>query len=203
MEPSPLKGPADPLAAALPQPPPPVVDPAIQQVVAEEETPPAPLEEPVVSMGHMVDDLDGVKVSSGWLKVAFGVLLGLGIAGGLGYQIYRTITRGPKLLPMPKRQPVTAAEDDAADDPRVHTVSVTAEKLQGTCRARIGDAVNETQIIPCRFRVQAGKDFKLLVTAGKLKPLRMQWSVGKDRVIDLKRGRWRKIAIVSDSSARP
>ena len=203
MEPSPLKGPADPLAAALPQPPPPVVDPAIKQVVTEkEETPAAPPEEPVVSMGHMVDDIEKVKVSSGWLKVVFGVLLGLGIAGALSYQIWYTIKRGPKLLPMPKKQPGVVAEDDTADDPSIHTVSVTAETLLGKCRARIGDAVNENQVLPCRFRVQAGKDFKLLVTAGKLKPLRMQWSVKTDRVIDVKRGRWRKIEIVSDSGAK-
>ena len=175
------------------------VDPAIKRIEVEDETPPASPEEPVASMGHMVDDLDKIKTPSGWWKVVLGALLALGVAGALSYQIYYMITRGPKMLPIPKQER-RAATDERSDEPRVITISVIAEDLPGRCKARIGDTVNESQAMPCRFRVQMGKDFKLLVTHPRLKPLRMQWSVTRDRVIDLARSkRGRKIEIISDS----
>ena len=176
------------------------VDPGIQLVETEEETPPAPPEEPVPSMGHMVDDMDKIKTPSGWWKVVLGAMLALGVAGALGYQIYYMLKRGPKLLPIPKQAPRTAASEASGDDPRMLTISVTAEDMPGMCLARIGDAVNESQPIPCRFRIQSGKDFKLRVTFSKYKPLLMQWTATRDRDIDLARAhRGRKIEIVSDT----
>ena len=188
-----------PLGGALPGPDP--MDPAIHLVETEEETPPAPPEEPVVSLGHMVDDRD-IKTPSGWWKVALGALLALGVAGALGYQIYYMLKRGPRLLPIPKQQaPLAAADEESGDDPRMVTITVTArDDLSGKCLARIGDAVTESQPIPCRFRVQQGKDFKLRVTHSRHKPLLLQWSVAKDRAIHLAGSRrGRKIEIVSDS----
>jgi len=172
-------------------------------VETEEETPPAPPEEPVVSLGHMVDDPDSIKTPSGWWKVALGALLALGVAGALGYQIYYTLKRGPKLLPIPRQQALLAAADEeSADDPRVLTITITGKDLPGKCLARIGDAVNESQPMPCRFRVQQGKDFKLRVTHSRHKPLLMQWSISKDRVIDVAPSRrGRKIEIVSDTDS--
>ena len=173
-------------------------DPGIPMITEPEDD---PREEPpprVISMGGQLDE--ELRPASGWWKVVLGVLFAAGVAGALGYQIYYMLKRGPKMVPVPAASRVVEPDEEPAADPRLVIITVTADDISGKCRARIADSVNESQVLPCRFKVPQGKDFKLRVTYPGHKPLLMHWRATADRVLEVqKQRRGKKVVVSSDS----
>jgi len=114
------------------------------------------------------------------IRVLFTVVLALALATALGSQVYRMVTRGPRLAPLPEAAPVLPDAAVVA----THQLSVLSAVKGVTCRVT-QNGREETRRPPFLLQVREGATVEIRATRHRFRPVTLRWTSHGDRTLRL------------------